>query len=177
MTFLQYSSSMCFIVIFLRKHWHDYNSPPYFSWRYGPVFLALCAGFQPSHLSGSRALGHVFLSALHTSLVHIWQVASHLVGPHPSPVVQVGVVGGVRCLTGSHHSQAPCFDPYLCVAPNPWKTGRKSLLGAFICVPEEARQGRWSMGVGDILVICAIFCISFFLLLLTWSFLLMLSLS
>lgn len=44
------------------------------------------------------------------------------------------------------------------------ETGRKSLLGAFICTPEEGRQGRWGMGVGDMLVICAVFCISLFLL-------------
>lgn len=28
------------------------------------------------------------------------------------------------------------------------ETGRKSLLGAFICAPEEGRQGKWDMEVG-----------------------------
>lgn len=54
------------------------------------------------------------------------------------------------------------FLPIFVCHPKPMERGRKSLLGASICVPEEGRQERWGMGVGDMLVICAVFCISLF---------------
>lgn len=53
---------------------------------------------------------------------------------------------------------------------------RKSLLKVFFWVPKKGKvglRGRW----GEKLAVCVVFCTPLFLLLLTWSFLLMLSLS
>lgn len=37
-------------------------------------------------------------------------------------LVKVRVVGGVRCFTGSHHSEAPCFDSSLGLIPIRWRS-------------------------------------------------------